>query len=228
MIGAQSQPPIGPAMHADDLIAQAAPHGPDFKRVAGNSSNTDGIARRRRLSVAELERRRAEILGVVVEDTVAGNETRSSRRPSYTYADLGLAARGLEYMPWLSACFSIAGLVTAEEYGRMHRQLTVETLKIAKREAWPSKVLYRRGETDYYIEQLGGLVLHVEQYRRQYFEAPNLYAVRMGVEQEIWQVKLARKYAAVHDVYERWLNTARGWIQRQQKQGAEQVVAETA
>ena len=193
-------------MKAEDLIALAAGHGIDLRAVAGAASNLDGVARLRRLTPDELE------AGLrAVPETATGAETRVSRPPKWSHAELGIALAGLPRMPTLAALHSFAR--DDANYGELFRGLLVTAMHLCRDDAWPMRV--GRNDVPYsYVTALTGLVLDADRHARFFVAAPGLYAAYMGVTDETWRVRLAPRYDQVRHRYEGWLDSARAHINR--------------
>lgn len=192
-------------MRADELVSLAAAHGIDLKEVAGNASDTKGVARVRARTPEE---RRS---GRHIEPTARGAGSRVHRKRMWTAAELGQAAQGVPRMPWLAACYSLAG--DSSGYPELHRGLMAQAIRIATRENWPMRVRCKDGSMQYYIAELAQLVLDVEAHKHLFVAAPALYAICMHMEEEIYATTMAHRYVSLRVQYERWLGTALSMIQ---------------
>jgi hypothetical protein len=193
-------------MKADELVSLAAAHGIDLGHVAGNASDLQGPARPRRRNDRELR------CGIPVHLTVRGTGSRVYRRPAWTSAELAQAAIAVPRMPWLAACYSFAG--DASGYKELHRGLMHQALQISEAEDWPWRVRGRDGAWRFYTAELAQLVLDGEAHQHLFVAAPCLYALCMGVDEGVWAATLAQRYGSLQGKYERWLDVARGMIQR--------------
>lgn len=193
-------------MNAQELVTLAATRGIDLAHVAGNASDTKGVARRRTRTLTERR------LGLHVVESAEGTETRSSRAPYYSHAELGLAAAALPRMPFLALQYSIAG--HCDDFGQLHRGLMVEELALATRERWPWQVEKFDGTRGWYAQELAGLVLDADRHGPIFRESPGLYAVYLGVSEEVYRVKMEPLYRSLANEHGRWIATALGWIQR--------------
>ena len=193
-------------MKAEDLIALAAGHGIDLRAVAGAASNLDGVARLRRLTPRE----RADGI-LAVAETATGTETRVSRPPQWSHAELGIALAGLPRMPTLAALHSFAR--DDANSGELYRGLLVTAMHLCRDDAWPMRV--GRDDPPYaYVNGLAGLVLDADRHARFFAAAPMLYPIYMGVSEEIWHVRLNGKYHRLKARYDGWLDSARSHINR--------------
>lgn len=192
-------------MRADELVSLAAAHGIDLKEVAGNASDTKGVARVRARTPDE---RRT---GRYVEQTARGSGSRVHRRRAWTAAELGQAAQGVPRMPWLAACYSLAG--DSSGYPELHRGLMAQAIRIATRENWPMRIHSKDGSFQFYVAELAQLVLDVEAHKHLFVAAPALYAICMRMEDEIWSTTMSNRYVSLRVQYERWLGTALSMIQ---------------
>jgi hypothetical protein len=213
-------------MDAASLIQLAKAKGIDFTEVAGAASDLDGIAQKRRLTRAEIKHRNEMKLSLDVEETVRGRQSRVYRRPAWSTAELGQAAKGLGLIPWTAALYSFAGAQNG--YSILKDALSSEALRLAKREHWPSCVMRRnvrwvgmldsligdQGQSQNYKEDLAELVLTEDAYRHLFLAAPTLYHVYMEVTPEVWERQLKDPFRALKGSYERWLDIARSVIGR--------------
>jgi hypothetical protein len=184
-------------MRAAELITIAGTKGIDLKSIAGNASNTWGVARKR-------DRTREEIyLGIDVEPTAVGKESRVMRPAQWTSAEAGMAAFEVPRMPWLAARYSWAR--DTSNYRELHAGLTSVAFDLKEKDRWPWRVTKLNGSPGYYIEELGQLVLGFEMYKSEFLKYPVLYAACLGVSDEVWAATLSRCFASLHGKYERWL-----------------------
>lgn len=193
-------------MKAAELVALAAAHGIDLQHVAGNASELHKAAKQRRPNKDE------RLARIPVMRTAAGSGSRVYRRPAWTGADAGHYAKDVPRMPWLAACHSFAG--DSSGYPELHRGLMMESLKLATANNWPMAIRRNDGSRGYYQAELAALVLDAEMHPRMFTEAPALFALCMGVNEDMWGHVVIHWYDALHCEYQRWLGTARGIIQR--------------
>ena len=210
-------------MKAAELIALAAAHGIDLSHVGGNADRTDGAASLRRRSREELRD------GIEVIPTARGHGTRTYRRPAWSLAELGQAAQGLGELPWFAARYSFAGDRSC--YWTLWYALAFEAHALAHREGWQPRVMGcaardprtgrliagARGEPRFYLLDLAQLVLDEDGNRSLFAGAQaiaGLHALYLRVEEPTWSKILEPRYRSLQAVYERWLGTARGMIQR--------------
>lgn len=199
-------------MDATELIQRAAARGIDFVHVAGISSDTDGIARQRKLTPAERKQRGEDRLSLEIQETVRGQQTRSYRRAAWTVAELGQAANGLGAVPWAAALYSFAGAM--DGYKILWHALANEAQKLARRQDWPIDVIHEDGKRRCYREHLAKLVLYEDANKHLFSTVPQLFAVYMEVPFTVWDRQLNDPYRSLKDAYDRWLAIARGSISR--------------
>lgn len=188
--------------------------GIDFKYVAGSASNTEGIARPRRLSAQEVKLRKELKLSLDVQATAQGKNSRVPRRPYYSNADLAHALHGVHRMPELALYYSLCGWLGAFE--ELHRGLMLKTLQTMD-ETWPMTVTYaggRVGEQHDYVHKLATLVLIADAHRHDFITAPGLPCVLMGMDDVTWGRVLAGRYLDLQRQYERWYTFGLGHVQR--------------
>lgn len=193
----------------EDLIAIATAHGIELQYIAGAASNTKGVARRRKRTRMEVR------LGLEVVETVDGRQTRSSRRPAWSIAELGQAAGGVPETPWNAAFYSLAG--DRDLYWALWLPLANEAFRIARRERWAARVRGEDGRLMFYQPDLACLVLDEDAHQDIFARAPGLYACCLGVTQAVWDSALESKFRSVKGSYRRWLDIALGMIQRRMR-----------
>lgn len=199
-------------MDAASLIQLAKARGIDLKEVAGAASNLYGAAEKRRLSRAEIKYRNEVKLNLDIQETVRGRHTRTYRRPTWSIAELGQAARGLGQIPWAAALYSYAG--AQEERWILWSALALEAQKVAHRENWPARIVAEDGSRRFYREELADLVLTEETHKHWFLAAPTLYAIFMDVTPAVWDQTLNSPFRSLKASYDRWLDTARSAIGR--------------
>jgi hypothetical protein len=199
-------------MDAASLIKLAAARGIDLNHVAGVASRLDGAAAPRKLSATELKYRKEHKFSLDVAETVKGRESRTYRQPGWTIGELGQAAQGLGPIPWAAALYSYAG--SRHAYYVLWQALATEAHRIAKREGWPAKVVNENGEPRFFREDLAELVLIEDANKHIFAAAPALHALYMNVTVISWEKHLNDPYRSLKGAYDRWLDTARGWISR--------------
>jgi hypothetical protein len=198
-------------MLAEDLIVLAAAKGIDLKRIAGGSTPDSGPSvRRRRRGGDELKRDN----GRPIYESVKGHQTRVVRYPAWSHAELGQAAGGVPRLPWLAAQFSLAGDRTPDTFWELYEGLLGEALLFRRQHQWPHQVVGIGGAARFYLPELAQLVLDEDQHRP-YFEAQSrLYPIYLHVEPHVWNGKLYERFDRLKCVYQAWLGTALGMIQR--------------
>lgn len=209
-------------MDAEDLIALAGARGIDLSRVGGNASDTRGDARRRRRTA--VERR----LGIEVIESASGNSSRSVRRTYWTIAELGMATKGIDEVPYLTARFQIAGDNSGLTYWRLWFALRYQAGRMAQREGWrplvPGRtprdpktrkpILGAIGDPHHYLDDLAQLVLDEDRFRPFFVADPALYAEYMAVEQPTWDKVLEPRFVALRARFERWSAIALAMVRR--------------
>lgn len=187
-------------MKPDVLISLGAARGIDIAHTVASETNTKGVAARRKRLPEEL-RQNLEIL-----ETAEGKETRTSKPKEWTVAELGFVMGRCPRLPFLAACYSWMGDRTF--YGELHRGLTLKSIHMAEREAWPLQVTRMNGRKDYYLEQLADLVLTVDACPSAFVQAPSLFAIVMDVTDRIWGKPLFGHFVSLQGQYQRWLDEA--------------------
>lgn len=193
-------------MQAADLIALATAHGIDLSHVGGSGNKTDGDAKPRKRTKREVE------LGIEVPQTARGVGSRIYRRPQWSVAEMGQAAKDVPRIPWLAARYSYAGDVGG--YWELWHALALEAHKLSRNDYWEPRLRNVKGEPEYYQGKLSALVLDYEMHQRVFVDAPSLFAAYMNVTPQVWDGKLSSRYSDLQGRYQRWLDVARGIIQR--------------
>jgi hypothetical protein len=193
-------------MLAHDLIALCTAKGVDLSHVGGSASDTKGLARPRKRTRREVE------LGIDVAPTAKGPGSRIYRRPTWSLAELGQAAKDVPRIPWLAAQYSYAGDMSG--YWDLWHALALEAHKIGRNEGWAARVMNTSGYPQYYHGTLAALVLDADLHRAIFAASPLVYSIYLNVTPETWERLLSPRYDALQQRYERWLDIARGIIQR--------------
>lgn len=219
-------------MRPDELVALYTPHGVDLQHVAGAASNTKGVARKRIMGPEE--RKRAK--GRPITETAEGDSTRVMRPRTWSHAEVGICAGGLELkskgkpargpngdylvrcpqMPWLAICYIAGG--DRDGYKELHRGLTLKAVDCAKAGRWQWQVPLVNGGRAYYLERLAELVLDTEGCPAHFAEAAkelvqwSPHAIYMGVAEEVWQKPLYGYFLEIQGHFHGWLDAARAVI----------------
>jgi|HubBroStandDraft_4_1064222.scaffolds.fasta_scaffold00159_25 hypothetical protein len=193
---------------AEQLIALAAAHGVDLIKAA-----RIGAAKPKRdVRLMKFEGgRRAYVLLQPSGDEARGKATRSSKRPSYTLAELGQAARGVPQMQFWAACYAFAG--ARGYFDRLRIGLTREAVQIQHQNCWPETVTDIHGLARPYIPWLAKLILDEDFCPNEFAVCPQLYAWYLQISERSWDREVASRYFALRFVWLRWLGTAASMIQ---------------
>jgi hypothetical protein len=230
-------------MQAAELVALADAHGIDFIQVAGTSNKPDGIAGKRRRVIVEIdpgiteESRKKQ--RIEARDTASGKGTRTAKAATWSHAELGMAAGGLDDRghPIVSA---LAWSATQHTIANDRRPETIRTLmcglrhhanKFATQGNWEATLPCRREapkrdpktgvrmaaepqQSVLYLESLCMLVLDEISYRPAFAKAPGLYAIYLGIDERIWDKILGDRFAMLQARYAVWYGSGLGEIQR--------------
>lgn len=216
------------------LFSAASAHGIDLKQAAGESANHYGAGapRRRQLmrtlagldTPEERERREQHENRERLPQSVKGKQSRVARPKLNSHAELGQALAGvvrepgrppqggLEGPAYLAAMYSFA--LDAAVYEDLYRALRRAMAELAETDRWPVEIAGLSGELVHYGDELCRLVLVHDWCQPIFVRIPGLYAIYLGVSDEVWRGKLMSPYTATQGRYERWLARARGYVDR--------------
>jgi len=209
-------------MNAAELVALCDAHGIDFVHVAGSSSNTKGVARKRVRTEVEIEAG----IGEVVE-TSRGKESRTSKPKAWSSAELAIAAVGVTALHWAAAQHTIANdrrpdtlriLMCGLRYyaNKLATQSNWETVlpKRVERDVKGRRIPGQRRQSAFYVDPLCMLVLDEISFKPAFLAAPHLPAIYMGVEPQTWEDILAPRFVMLQQRYASWYGTGLRTIQR--------------
>src|SRR6185312_11016582 len=117
---------------------------------------------------------------------------------------------GLEGPAYLAAMYSFG--LDGGVYEDLYRALRHAMAELAERERWPVEIAGLSGDPVHYGDELCRLVLVHYWCQPIFARIPGLYAIYLGVSEEVWHGKLMSPYTATQARYERWLARARGYI----------------
>ena len=195
-------------MKAADLIALATAHGIDVTQAAKQVTR---IRSRVALAPSLFGRLNAIAAGEnactpLPALSAAGRQSHVMRRPEWSVAELGLAAHGVERIPWLAARYTYAG--DRRCYWPLHDALTIEAVALRERQRWSSQVRMHDGNMRFYLCELAALVLDEDAHQPVFRAAPQLFAFYLGVDEEMWTRQVAYRFEALKLRYMGWLQTA--------------------
>lgn len=193
-------------MQANDLIALCTARGVDVSSVGGGANNIDGVARPRKRTRREVE------LGIDIMPTARGPGSRIYRRPTWSLAEMGQAAKDVPRIPWLAARFAFAG--DQNGYWDLWHALALEAHKIGRNEGWAARVMNTKGYPQYYHGSLAAMVLDADMHQAIFAASPKVFAIYLDVSEEVWSQLLSGRYDQLQQRYQRWLEIARSIIQR--------------
>lgn len=214
------------------LFSCASAHGIDLRQAAGESANHYGAGapRRRRLmrqlaGLETAEEREKRENRERLPQSVKGKHSRVARPRMYSHAELAQSLAGtirepgqpprggLEGPAFLAAMYSFG--LDATVYDDLYRALRRTMAELAETDRWPVEIPGLSGEPVHYGDELCRLVL-VHDWCQPLFARlpgpPSLYAIYLGVTEEVWRSRLMSPYTATQGRYERWLARARGWV----------------
>ena len=197
-------------MRAETLFNLSQPRGVDLKQVAGNSSNTEGVAARRPLTAQE---RRDGITEVPLSAT--GTASRVACAAEWQGIDLGHALAGApEVIQW--AClYHING-----DYGlrsRLFNALMGCVPALAKRNGWPTKVGRTDGTHSNYYADVVDLVLDEDANKPKFTDHPELYAAHLKVSKDVWDKTARHWFDAVQAKFQAWSDGGVAWVNKRAK-----------
>jgi hypothetical protein len=192
---------------AEDLYALMLPHG------------IDGAAAAR---VAPKKKARADVRMVVrdgksyavllrpSESRARGKSSPSFVKPSYTMAELAMAAAGCPEREFMAAGLSFAG--SQANYWRLHAELTREANRLRRQHDWPETVIDVHQLQRPYVEHISKMVLDEDLFAS-VFRVPDLYWIYQGVTERVWRRELSGRFMAVKFIWMQWLGTAAEIVQ---------------
>jgi hypothetical protein len=209
-------------MRETELIAFLVARGVDFEYTAGNASNLEGDASRRRMTRSERKAAVDQGSTTQVTDTVTGTQTRVYRKPVWSHQELALAAKGMALTPWLAVCFTHGRDISAREH--LFHELHVESAIFARKEHWPTSVHDAAGKVLFYHAPLIDLLLTQQLHGGRFTHAQAqlllpVEALLLNVTETIWERYLSDKYLRLQQKYEAWLAEGRSLV-RQRIMGA--------
>jgi len=147
--------------------------------------------------------------GVQLDAVTRGNP------PEVTAADLAIACKGMRYLPFAAAMYSLAG--DDRMWSRLKCGLLEYLLLERELHHWAHRVERIDGERSRFGEELVELYL-VEERRPAVFQAaPELRARALRVEAEPWRRVVSHQWAAVAGQYHRWLLDAEEHVRRRMR-----------
>lgn len=216
------------------LFSCASAHGIDLKQAAGESASLygEGAPRRRRLmrqlagleTKEERERREKAENRERLPQSVKGKQSRVARPRLCSHAELGHALAGeirepgepprggLEGPAFLAAMYSFG--LDGSVYEDLYRTLRKAMAELAEKDRWPVEIPSLSGDPVHYGDELCKLVLVHDWCQPIFVKIPGLYAIFLGVSEEVWRAKLMSPYTATQGRYERWLGKALGYVER--------------
>ncbi len=207
-------------MQAADLIALVSGKGIDLGHVAGNASNLEGAARKRRRLPIEIK------LGVDVMVSVRGHGSRAYRRAVWSLAELGIAGQDVPRIPWLAAMYSYGRDQTA--YWHLWEALADAAQDLGRRNKWAPRVRDVTGKPQYYRERLAEMVLDADRYQPVFAASPAVFAIYLNVTDEVWERVLSERFDQLKHRYHRWLAVAQSEINRKIRANTDRYFAEEA
>ena len=219
-------------MKAHDLVALASARGIDFLHVAGSSNRTDGVAGCRRTVVVEIEpgitdesRKRQRI---EAPDTAKGKGSRVARAPTYSHAELGIAAHGVKPLAWSAIQHTIANDRTTDTIKMLHGGLMYHTAKFGNQLGWEmmlpgevernpktgKRVPGSKRESVFYREKLCMLVLDEISFRPAFTKIAPLFAWYLGIEESTWEEVVLERFKLLQIRYAVWYGEGLRLIQQ--------------
>lgn len=186
-------------MRSWQLFTIAASHGVNLRHAAAMAAPPRERTPLARI-IEQLQRK-----GIPRELTARGRQTHVTRRITWSQAELGMAAVGVEPIPWAAAMY-----VYARDRGFKRvlvLQLSREAFDLAERYSWPITVQPAAGDPKHYLTELAELVLD-DEYIAAFRVAPTLYAHYMGVEPATWEKHLEAKFYRLKQRFNGWIHVA--------------------
>ena len=186
-------------MDSESLITLAAVHGIDLlaaARVATKPSKGNTVTKRKNGVTST-------ILVEPKANAARGKATRTSIKPQWTFAEVGIAAAGVPPICMMCALYVYAG--SDADYWKLRNTLVERARIMQKERVWPIEVADYHFIKRPYIEHLAKLVLDEARSPHFFKLAPELYAAYMGVSVATWEKQLQSRYFELKAVWEDWV-----------------------
>jgi hypothetical protein len=211
-------------VRAEDLVLMANAHGVDLMRVAKNmtSDNPEVMQAAKDVVRKRFGAGRSALVLIPPPDSMAaGRETRSSKRPEWTAAELAQAAAGVPDLYFRAALFAYTG--DRKYYWWLREQLSSEAHHIRHAARWSPVVDDVTGCELAYLKRLSALVLDEDAHASLFKIAPRLYPVYMHISERTWDRELEGRFTVLKNVWVGWATEALRMIQPKLRQHEETV-----
>jgi len=143
-----------------------------------------------------------------------GTETRTSQRPQWSAAEIGLAAAagGVPEAPFRAALYAFAG-AREDNLWFLHGELMGHIRMFSRLYHWPERLVDFYGLSSEYKPRLAKLVLDEDAHSNYFRTAPELFALYLNIPQKLWEDRVQGFYSEVKGVWSDWLSEAARRIQ---------------
>jgi hypothetical protein len=154
----------------------------------------------------------AQILKIAPKSGAKGKESRNFKRPVWSLAELGQAARGVPSLYFSAACYAFCG--SQAEFWNLHAALCDQANSLRQRYRWPDEVFDVHRLKQPYLRHLAKLVLDEDNCPYPFtLGGGALFPCYMNVSPRVWENELSERYEALREIWLQWLGTAARMIQ---------------
>ena len=182
----------------------AAAQGIDLRAMAGQKSGR--FKPRKDTKASTRKGVKSVVLLEVTANKAKGTGERSTLRPEWTTAEIGMAAMGVPKIEFMAALFAFAG--DHSQHGDLHRALLQEAERLSAERHWPVEVIDLYGIGRPYLKHLALLVLFCDAYPNEFVVCPELPAIFLGIKEKTWGKHMAARFNELQSVWLGWLNNA--------------------
>jgi hypothetical protein len=191
-------------MRAEVLLSMAAAQGIDLRAMSGQKS---GRFTPRKDTKTHMHRGvKCTVLQEVVTNKAKGTGERSTLRPQWTTAEIGMAAMGVPKIEFMAALFAFAG--DHSQYWDIHAALVKEAERLSAERHWPVEVIDVYGIGRPYLKHLALLVLFQDAYPTLFEVCPEISGIYLGVKEKTWSKHMVSRYLELQSIWLGWLSNA--------------------
>jgi hypothetical protein len=191
-------------MRAEVLLTMAAAQGIDLRAMSGQKS---GRFTPKKDTKSQMRRGiKSVVLQEATSNKAKGTGERSTVRPEWTVAEIGMAAMGVPKIEFLAALFAFAGDHSVQH--DLHTALLQEAERLSRERHWPDEVIDLYGIGRPYLKHLAMLVLFRDAYPNEFVVCQELPAIFLGIKEKTWGKHMAARYNELQSIWNGWLSNA--------------------